>query len=134
MTAVLTALHEARAAAGMAVTRKVPAPGVTSVGPHRGVPGFLGRYRELVELGEDDDPTAVLVALVQAKVAEHAASDDEKKRGGQYAVSTSLTRDVWWPGNLAAARGHLARPRPKPTTIAKPRPSYTAIAEALGDL
>lgn len=118
MTAVLEALHEAREHAEMVqLTRKPQAPGVTSCGPHKDAPGFLGRFRELVASGEDADPTAVLCALVRCKAQEHAhrrGTDDNAARArmGYFLNSKSLTWERWWTKNLDAARAWLAGARP----------------------
>lgn len=105
--AILAALREARSAAEMHVPGKPYRVGPTHARP------FLRRLRELVIDGEDD-PVALLVAVVQAKVAEHAAHNDPKFRSGRYATGTTICRDEWWSGNLEAGRAWLDGERPRP--------------------
>lgn len=104
---VLAVLHEARSATGMPVPSKPYAVGPTHAAP------FLRRLRELVADGEDD-PVALLAAVVRAKVAEHAQSEDERKASGQYATGETICRPSWWPSNLEAGRAWLDGKRPRP--------------------
>jgi hypothetical protein len=95
-----------------AAPKRVPKVRKTNVGPHKGCPGFLGRYRELVEDGED--ARGLMIAMVRAKVAEHAARKGVepmavKARAGAYCNSVSLTRDTHWAQNIAAARVSLRK-------------------------
>lgn len=128
LTTVLGALHVAMTAAKMATTpKRAPKVAKANVGPHRSSPGFLGRFRELVEAGETvEDATELLVALVQSKTEEHRdrrGFDEKAKRArtGHYLDSKSLTRDEWWSKNLGAARAHLAKDRDvKPDKPAAP--------------
>ena len=83
-----------------------------AVGPTHAAP-FLRRLRELVADGEEE-PAALLAAIVRAKVAEHAQSDDERKASGQYANGETICRPKWWPNNLEAGRAWLDGKRPRP--------------------
>ncbi len=98
---VMTALWEARKAAGMAVG-KVPAKVIKShCGPQNGSPGFIGR------LGELDD-AMLLCAIVRARVAEQGKSDLAKIREGRFANGTTICRDKYWSSNLDGGRAWLA--------------------------
>jgi hypothetical protein len=119
MKRVNRALWEAREAAGMPVGAKPNAVNKTHCGPHRGCPGLLGRYRELVIEGEAN-PAALLGAVVRAKVEAQGKNDDsDKHRGGVFSTGITICREQYWSTNLAMGRVLLERDN-KPAKAPEP--------------
>lgn len=68
---------------------------------------MVNRLRELRQDGEQD-PEGLLVAVVRAKVVEHAGRDGRHGEGA-HAVPTTICAGRWWDSNLAAGRAWLER-------------------------
>jgi hypothetical protein len=99
---ILAKLSDAREAAGWHGGRlRVTSP--LDKGRH----GLLAlRLYELRRDGEDD-PEALMVAVLLAKVAEHRKRDGEHG-AGVYANAVSPLRPKWWETSLTAGRAWLA--------------------------